>query len=160
MRSRPLYILSPMQGRIMKTVIEPLRAADVDAIYSLLREHHLPVAGLAEHLATTLVAREEGRILGSAALELYDHDALLRSVAVVGDRRGQQIGRELTSTALQLAKKNGVTAVYLLTTTAEQYFPKFGFERIDRADVPSAVQSSIEFTSACPSSAMVMRKIL
>ena len=51
-------------------------------------------------------------------------------------------------------------ALYLLTTTAERYFPKFGFERIERAEVPLSVQTSIEFTSACPSSATVMRKQL
>jgi len=53
-----------------------------------------------------------------------------------------------------------VPAIYLLTTTAEQYFPKFGFERIARSDVPPGVQTSIEFTAACPSSATVMRKRL
>jgi amino-acid N-acetyltransferase len=47
-----------------------------------------------------------------------------------------------------------------LTTTAERYFPKFGFERIERNDVPASVQASVEFTSACPSSAIVMRKPL
>jgi amino-acid N-acetyltransferase len=50
--------------------------------------------------------------------------------------------------------------VYLLTTTAERFFRTFGFERIERAAVPQSVQTSIEFTSACPSSATVMRKIL
>jgi hypothetical protein len=48
----------------------------------------------------------------------------------------------------------------LLTTTAERFFPKFGFESIARTDVPATVQASIEFTSACPTSAAVMRKQL
>jgi len=48
----------------------------------------------------------------------------------------------------------------LLTTTAADFFPKFGFEPIARADVPASVQSSIEFTSACPATATVMRKTL
>jgi amino-acid N-acetyltransferase len=51
-------------------------------------------------------------------------------------------------------------AVYLLTNTAAEYFPRFGFERITRADVPPAVQASIEFTSLCPYTATVMRKRL
>ena len=49
---------------------------------------------------------------------------------------------------------------FLLTTTAERFFPKFGFERIERTDVPASLQASIEFRSACPSSAIVMRKAL
>ena len=145
----------------MKVVIEPLKAADVNAVYELLRAHHLPVDGLAEHVETTLVARDDrGRVLGSAGLELRGNNALLRSVAVVADSHGQHLGRDLTLAALQLARDHDVSAVYLLTTTADNYFPRFGFERIGRADVPSAVQSSVEFTSACPSSATVMRKRL
>jgi amino-acid N-acetyltransferase len=50
--------------------------------------------------------------------------------------------------------------VFLLTTTAERFFPKFGFEQIDREQVPASVQQSVEFQSACPASAIVMRKLL
>src|SRR5262245_46686936 len=144
----------------MNVLIDHLKPDDLDDVYALLREHHLPVDGLARHLDTTLVARGANRILGSAALELYGNSALLRSVAVVGSSHRQHIGRELTLAALQLARERGVLAVYLLTTTADHYFPRFGFERIDRSGVPAAVQSSIEFTSACPSTATVMRKTL
>ena len=41
-----------------------------------------------------------------------------------------------------------------------EFFPKFGFEQIARADVPASVQASVEFQSACPASAVVMRKRL
>ena len=44
----------------------------------------------------------------------------------------------------------------LLTTTAEGWFPRLGFVRVDRARVPAAVQLSVEFTAACPASAVVM----
>jgi amino-acid N-acetyltransferase len=50
--------------------------------------------------------------------------------------------------------------VFLLTTTAEAFFPKFGFEQIQRIDVPISLQASVEFQSACPASAIVMRKRL
>jgi amino-acid N-acetyltransferase len=46
--------------------------------------------------------------------------------------------------------------VYLLTTTAEAFFPHFGFERIERAAVPPRIQNSREFHGACPASATVM----
>jgi amino-acid N-acetyltransferase len=50
--------------------------------------------------------------------------------------------------------------VFLLTTTAERFFPRFGFEEIARDEVPASVQASVEFQSACPASAIVMRKRL
>lgn len=106
------------------------------------------------------MARDNGTIAGTAALELYTDGALLRSVAVAPERQGQGLGRELTKAAIRLAEQRHAPAVYLLTTTADRFFPEFGFQRIERAEVPASVQTSIEFTSACPSSATVMRKRL
>lgn len=144
----------------MSVVIDTLDSAERDQLFALLIDNDLPVDGLADHLGTTLVARENGLIVGSAALELYEHGALLRSVAVAKSHRGRDVGREVTLAALRLAEQIGSPAVYLLTETAERYFPRFGFERIARADVPASVQRSIEFTSACCASATVMRKWL
>jgi amino-acid N-acetyltransferase len=144
----------------MTTAIEAAGPADLDAISRLLAENGLPLAGFREHLANTLVAREDGRIVGSAALEVYADGVLLRSVAVRPERHGQQLGHALTRAAIQRARALGANAIYLLTTTAERFFPRFGFEAIGRTDVPPGVQTSVEFTSACPSTATVMRKIL
>jgi amino-acid N-acetyltransferase len=66
----------------------------------------------------------------------------------------------LTEAALKVAKDHGSRTAFLLTTTAENFFPKLGFERMSRDDVPASVQASIEFRSACPASAVVMRKPL
>ena len=144
----------------MPTHIEAARPTDADDVLRLVIENRLPADGLTDHLPTALVAREGGRIVGTAALELYPDGALLRSVAVAPHRQGQGLGQDLTEAAIQLAQDRGAPAIYLLTTTAERFFPRFGFERISRAEVPPGVQTSIEFTSACPSSATVMRKAL
>lgn len=144
----------------MPTEIELARPGDLDAIVALLIASQLPPDGLGEHLATTVVARAGGRIVGSAGIERYANGALLRSVAVLPECRGRQYGRDLTEAAIRLARQHQVPALYLLTTTAEDYFRRYGFERISRDDVPAAVQASVEFTSACPSSAIVMRKWL
>lgn len=144
----------------MQTRIDQARPEDVDAVLGLLAENHLPLEGLRELVETTIVARQDGRIVGSAALEMYPDGALLRSVAVRPALQRHRVGRELTEAAIRLARERQAPAIYLLTTTAEHYFPKFGFERIARTDVPGTVQASVEFTSACPSSATVMRKRL
>ena len=59
-----------------------------------------------------------------------------------------------------MARDRGVDTVFLLTTTAERFFPKFGFEPVTRADVPASLKESVEFRSACPQTAVVMRKQL
>ena len=144
----------------MSVVIDRLDTAERDELFALLIDSDLPVDGLADHLATTLVARENGAIVGSAALELYEHGALLRSLAVAKSHRSRHVGRDMTLAALRLAEHLGKPAVYLLTQTAERYFPRFGFEPIARAEVPASVQQSIEFTAVCCASATVMRKWL
>jgi amino-acid N-acetyltransferase len=133
---------------------------DLPAIRTLLERLHLPLAGVDEHVATMLVAREGEQVVGTAGLELYTDGALLRSVAVDPSRQGTQLGRQLTDAALHLAAAHGARAVFLLTTTAERFFPKFGFEQIARDQVPASVRASVEFQSACPASAIVMRKPL
>jgi phosphinothricin acetyltransferase len=144
----------------MAAAIRAAQPADWPAVAELLAASGLPTAGLREHFASALVAVESGGVVGSAALELYPEGALLRSVAVSAAARGSGIGRELTQAAIRLAERRHAPAIYLLTTTAERYFPKFGFETISRGAVPLSIQSSVEFTSACPASAAVMRRRL
>ncbi len=141
-------------------MIESAMDRDLPEIRALLERLQLPLAGVDEHLTTMLVAREGGRVVGTAGLELYAGGALLRSVAVEPYKQGKQLGHQLTDAALHLATAHGVNAVFLLTTTAERFFPRFGFEQIDREQVPPSVRASVEFQSACPASAIVMRKQL
>ncbi len=141
-------------------MIESATEQDLPEVRSLLRRVSLPLAGVDEHVDTMLVARAEGHVVGTVALELYADGALLRSVAVDPRCQGERLGHELTEAALSLAARNGVRTVFLLTTTAERFFPKFGFEQIGRDQVPPSVQGSREFQSACPASATVMRKRL
>ncbi len=136
--------------------IQPATQANLQAILKLLAKNNLPPDGLAGHLATTLVARNGQEIIGCAALEFYGASALLRSVAVAESYRGQGLGQQLTQAALKLARQQGVGHIYLLTETAAGFFPKFGFQPINRTQIPAAVKNSVEFTSACPESALAM----
>ena len=137
--------------------IVPLQDADRAAVHALLTTCKLPLAGLDEANVVALVAKEEGVVVGSAAIEVHGRYGLLRSVAVADSHRGQQLGQRLTRQAIALAGQQGVVALYLLTETAAGFFPKLGFRAVSRADVPEAVQRSVEFTSACPASAEALR---
>jgi amino-acid N-acetyltransferase len=140
--------------------IDPATPDDVEALLALMTRAQLPADGLASHLDAAFVAREGDRIVGSAAIEIYADGGLLRSVAVDADRRGTGLGARLTAAAIDEAARRTLPALYLLTTTAERFFPRFGFERITRDEVPASVQASIEFRGACPASATVMRRRL
>ena len=136
--------------------IVPAVSADRPAVHDLLRRSGLTLDGLDEHAATLLVAREEGRVVATAALEAYGSAVLLRSVAVDAAHRGRGLGQALTHAALDAARQAGARHVYLLTETAEAFFARLGFRAVPRSEVAPAVRQSVEFTSACPASARVM----
>jgi amino-acid N-acetyltransferase len=157
----PLLHAACIEGPALTAVtLVPARLSDYEIVVALLDREHLPIDGLRQHFENAIVARAGNRIVGCSAVEVYEGGALLRSVAVDAEYRGAGVGTKLTHAAIQLAARRVVPAVYLLTTTAEQFFPRFNFEIVDRADVPASVLASTEFTHACPSSAIIMRKFL
>jgi len=125
--------------------LTPARPGDVRAILDLVGAVHLPPEGIEETSAYFWVAREAGRIVGTVGLEVYDDLALLRSLAVTPARQHTGLGRALTETALAYLTTRQFRAVYLLTTTAEAFFARYGFRLLARDEVPASVQRSVEF---------------
>jgi N-acetylglutamate synthase-like GNAT family acetyltransferase len=143
----------------------PARPTDVPALQDLLERSDLPTAGveqlLSGHADAFVVAETNDaspRVIGAAGVEGSGPAALLRSVVVDASLHGRGIGRELVERATERAISSGVTTLYLLTTTAAPYFSRLGYQPIERAAVPSAIASTHEFTTACPSTATVMVK--
>jgi amino-acid N-acetyltransferase len=130
---------------------------DVQPICDLLVAHKLPTEGVAEAIGDFIVAEINEKLIGAVGLEVYGRYGLLRSAAVSGERRGQGIGRALVGEILSKARSRNLASVYLLTTTAESYFPSFGFSAVERNRVPREIMASPELTGACPESATVMR---
>lgn len=95
-------------------------------------------------------------MVGAVGFELHGVEGVLRSLAVDEARRGAGIGAMLTEVVLEHARVCGVERVFLLTTTAEQYFARRGFRKTTREEASPGVRSSIEFREACPASATAM----
>lgn len=133
-------------------------SSDLPAVERLLAANDLPLDGVRDNFDSFVVAVDGDTILGAVGLEKFDSAALLRSAVVQGDARGTGVGRRLIEQILERAEQDGIDEVYLLTTTAENYFPRFGFNRTTRAVVPDAVKASAEFRGACPDTAVVMER--
>ena len=56
-------------------MIESAKDRDLPEVRALLERLHLPLDGVDEHVKTMLVAREDGHVVGTAALELYEDGA-------------------------------------------------------------------------------------
>jgi amino-acid N-acetyltransferase len=135
-------------------------AADYPAVVALLEAAGLPTAGVPRALGDFLVADTESGLAGAVGLERYGSAALLRSAVVRPGDQGTGIGASLVRALLDSARDGDVREIYLLTTTAERWFPRFGFAPIAREQVPEAVRASVEFREACPASAAVLRVLL
>ena len=132
-------------------------AADWAAVRALLERCELPVDDLQPaHLEHFVVCRLGDRLAGTVGIEIIGEVGLFRSLAVLPELRGRQLGRDLWKRLRDEARRRAIHRLYLLTTTAEKLFARWGFQRIERAAVPEAIRGTAEFTSLCPSTAAVM----
>lgn len=134
--------------------------SDLASVVELLSRNGLPHEDVAPHLANMVVAKVNGRLIGTAAVELHGDAALLRSVCVVEAHRAQGVAGRLCELVIAHARNRGVRALYLLTTTAEEFFGARGFRPCDRNLVPPAIQGTREFLSLCPASAACLERKL
>ncbi len=131
------------------------------SVVALLEAEGLPASDLTEaHLQHFFFTATDGTPSALVGLEIYGRDALLRSLVVSATARTQGLGSALVLHAEQYAAAHEVRALYRLTTTAESFFEHRGYRRIDRANAPSAIQSTREFASLCPASSAFMIKRL
>ena len=139
--------------------IRNAKESDLSAVERLLSASDLPLDGVRDNFSDFIVAEEDDGIAGAIGLERFGSVALLRSAVVAPEYRGTGIGRQLVEELLERADEEGIDELYLLTTTAENYFPRFGFTRTTRSAVPDAAKKSAEFRGACPDTAVVMSRI-
>ncbi|GAA4447176.1 hypothetical protein GCM10023189_03230 [Nibrella saemangeumensis] len=140
--------------------IKPAQPDHQPTVSALLESVQLPVNDLPTGLPGFIVALDDERLIGSAGVESFESIGLLRSVAVDPDYRDHKLGRRLVDAVLETARQQGVREAYLITTTADQYFERYGFERVERNTVPSPVAATQQFSQLCPASAVVMKKSL
>jgi amino-acid N-acetyltransferase len=138
---------------------EPARPHDLRGALDLLGRAELTEQDVAERWGHYFVVREDdGRVVGVAGLEIHGEDGLLRSVAVDVEYRGQGIAASLVEAAVERAKRVNLRAVYLLTTTAHDYFARHAFADCPREEAPAAIRESWEFRTGCPSTAAFMKR--
>ena len=147
---------------ITATPITYRRAIDKDlpAILSLLKEAGLPTMDIKPGIQEFFIGEKDKRIVGVIGMESYNDIALLRSMAVSGDNRNGGIASHLVEELLSYAGLKGMRKIYLVTNTAELYFRKKGFRKIEMKDVDKHLESSAELNGLCPASSVIMVKSL
>lgn len=132
--------------------------ADYESVVLLLQSVGLPTEDLNSALPDFLLAFADEKLVGSAGVEINGTTGLMRSVAVSEDFRNYKIANRLIYDLTKQARLKGVKELYLITTTADGYFEKQGYTRVERGNVPAEITQSQQFSSICPSTAVVMKK--
>lgn len=140
--------------------IEQLIKSDLEEVKKLLLENDLPIDDIEESAVQFLVAKEGNTIVAIIGLEQYTTTGLLRSLAVRDSYKNKRIGRNLVEYLFEYCKNNAIRKLYLLTTTAEKYFEKFDFNKVQREITPTVIRKTKEFSDICPATAVVMKKSL
>jgi amino-acid N-acetyltransferase len=134
---------------------------DTQQIKKLLISADLPTDDIDEHTSAHFFSIEhKAEAVALIGIEYYGEEALLRSLMVRPDYRNQGLASQLIQLISQEAVQQGVRHLYLLTTTASNYFTHKGFITINRDATPPTIKATREFSHICPGSATIMCKDL
>jgi amino-acid N-acetyltransferase len=146
-----------MSASVVDIARKPARAA----VFALLEEANLPTDDLTdEHLEHFFFLGPRSAPFGMVGLEVHGTDALLRSLVVAPDYRVSGSGSALVAYAEEYAHGHGVRSIYLLTTTAEEFFAHRGYDRMERGAAPDSIRSTREYSCICPATSAFMVKHL
>jgi amino-acid N-acetyltransferase len=133
----------------------PSRSAAV----ALLQAQGLPFSDITvDHLEHFFFIEAHGSPTGLVGVEIYGTDALLRSLVIAEEARNQGLGSALVRHAEDYAAARQIRVMYLLTTTAENFFQRRGYQRVDRTQAPGSIRSTPEFAGLCPANSAFMSK--
>lgn len=140
----------------VETILRPATAADEAAILTLLSENALVTADVDLTRQSFVVAMLDGHIEGCVGIEAFSPAVLLRSLAVRQRRRGSGLGTALFELAVATARAQRFETLFLLTTTATEFFARHGLTEFNRSGVPEAMARSAQFAHLCSSTAVCM----
>jgi amino-acid N-acetyltransferase len=135
--------------------IVSLTGKDLLELQAFLNACLLPSEDVETHINSFIGIKEGDRLIAVAGLEIDEPDALLRSVAVSPEFRGQGLAKLMVESLVKKTVLSRIKSLYLLTETAGLFFEKLGFGLIVRNDVPESIRSCRQFTGLCPDSAAV-----
>lgn len=128
----------------------------IPTIEQILQKEGLPYQDVGSEEIEFYMAFCDVDFVGIVGIENFINVALLRSMVVFDKFRNQGYGCKIVNQLLEEATIKGIKEIFILTTTAEDFFNRLGFEVIERKDVPDSIKSTTEFTSLCPASAICM----
>ena len=130
--------------------------SNLSEIQNLLKQNKLPFEDIETSKVVFIVAVADNQLIGSIGIEEKEGDGLLRSFAVTEEYKNKGVGTKLFNELIKYTISKGIYTLHILTTSAENYFSKKGFKKVDRKMAPLKIQQTTEFSTLCPSSSIYM----
>lgn len=141
-------------------VLRPVDEATLPALETLLAANGLPTRDVDSKPECFSLAYADDELVGAGGVEAYGPEGLLRSIVVEKSVRGNGYGAAICARLERMARADGVETLYLLTTTAADFFADRGYVEIDRSAVPGSIRETTEFTALCPATAVCTKRSL
>jgi arsenate reductase len=144
---------------IPRLITCPLPIGERSELAAALKKAKLPIEDIEApgRLFWRFETAEEVPV-GFGGLELFAGDALLRSIVALPPVRHKGFGSAIVAALEEEAQLRGCRSLWLITTSAAEFFDRLGYIRCDRAAVPSAIGTTTEFIALCPANADVLVK--
>jgi N-acetylglutamate synthase-like GNAT family acetyltransferase len=145
----------------MKLTAHPLRTGERGALKAALSKAKLPTDDIEApgRLFWRFETQDEMPV-GFGGLEVHGEDGLMRSLVTLPPVRSRGVGTAMV-TALEFeARLHGCRSLWLITTTAADFFARRGYARCERAVVSPGIRETAEFSTLCPDTADVLMKRL
>ncbi len=126
----------------------------------LLNEFELAYTDLDQSNIRLFRFSDSEQLIGFGGLEIFENRALLRSIAVRKEFQGKNTGRFICTWIEQWASESDISELYLLTTTARDFFAHLNYRIIPRDEFPEPLTKTAQFSELCPTSSVCMMKSL
>jgi amino-acid N-acetyltransferase len=134
----------------MSVTIRPAKTSDIKAIRTIIDTYSLQrrllskeTVMLYEDVQEFFVAEKDNKVIGCGALHvLWEDLGEVRTVAVIEEFRGQNIGHQIMSAVIARAQSLGLKRLFCLTFETG-FFGKHGFTEIQGAPVEPEVYQQL-----------------
>lgn len=128
--------------------------ATISSVVALLERAGLPTQDVRKMSGCLYLALSDSQRVGTGGVERHGTNGPLRSVVVERAHRGVGVGTAICDQLVATARADGITTLYLLTTTAAEFFAARGYQQVDRERVPAPIRETTQFAQLCPSTAV------
>lgn len=140
----------------MSIILQRAEKFYIPTIEKILQKENLPYQDVNSKNIEFFKAFKDKELVGIIGLERFASVALLRSMVIFEKFRNKGYGFKIVNLIIEKARASEIKELFILTTTAKDFFEHLEFEVIERESVPDDIKLTTEFTSLCPASATCM----